>query len=109
MKPLLALPMPAAKPLSKLPVVRRDFAVVVDDKVPVGALLDALAAATPPRVVALRPFDLYRGPGLPSGKKSVAILVLMQDTERTLTDADIDATLADLLRVLQVRFGAVLR
>jgi phenylalanyl-tRNA synthetase beta subunit len=35
--------------------------------------------------------------------------VLMQDTERTLTDADIDATLADLLRVLQVRFGAVLR
>jgi len=109
MAALLAQPMPAAKPLSKLPVVRRDFAVVVDDAVPVGALLEALAAAKPPRVVDLRPFDLYRGPGLPSGRKSVAILVLMQDTERTLTDADIDATLADLLRVLQVRFGAVLR
>ena len=109
MAPLLAQPMPAAKPLSKLPVVRRDFAVVVDDAVPVGTLLDALDAARPARVVALRPFDLYRGPGLASGKKSVAILVLMQDTERTLTDADIDATLADLLRVLQVRFGAVLR
>jgi phenylalanyl-tRNA synthetase beta chain len=109
MAPLLAQPMPAARPLSKLPVVRRDFAVVVDDSVPVGALLDALGAAKPARVVAMRPFDLYRGSGLPPGKKSVAILVLMQDTERTLTDADIDATLADLLRVLQVRFGAVLR
>jgi phenylalanyl-tRNA synthetase beta chain len=107
--PLLPHPMPAAQPVSKLPVVRRDFAVVVDEAIPAGALLDALEAARPPRVLALRLFDLYRGPGLPSGRKSLAILVLMQDTERTLTDADIDATLADLLRVLQVRFGAVLR
>jgi phenylalanyl-tRNA synthetase beta chain len=65
-------------------------------------------AAKAARVVDLRLFDLYRGPACRSAK-SLAILVLMQDTERTLTDADIDATLADLLRVLQVRFGAVLR
>ncbi|MEO8676778.1 MAG: phenylalanine--tRNA ligase subunit beta [Casimicrobiaceae bacterium] len=107
--PLLSRPMPAAKPVSKLPVVRRDFAVVVDEVVPVGAMLDVLAAENLPGVIDLRPFDLYRGPGLPLGKKSVAILVLMQDTERTLTDADIDATQAILLRVLQVRFGAALR
>jgi len=107
--PLAEKPMPSAKPVSKLPMVRRDFAVVVDDAVPAAALLEALAAARPPSVVALRPFDLYRGSSLPPGKKSVAILVLMQDTERTLTDAEIDATLAGLLRVLQDRFGAVLR
>jgi len=106
---LLSQPMPAAKPVSKLPVVRRDFAVVVEEAVPIGAMLDALAAENLPAVIDLRPFDLYRGPGLPPGKKSVAILVLMQDTERTLTDADIDATQAILLRVLQIRFGAVLR
>jgi phenylalanyl-tRNA synthetase beta chain len=63
----------------------------------------------PARVEAIRLFDVYRGAGLPQGKKSLAILVLMQDTERTLTDADIDATLAELLRVLRDRFGATLR
>ena len=107
--PLLTQPMPKAKPVSNLPVVRRDFAVVVDESISVGTLLDALTGEKAPGVLDLRPFDVYRGPGLPPGKKSVAILVLMQDTERTLTDADIDATQANLLRVLQTRFGAVLR
>ncbi len=51
-------------------------------------------AARPPQVEAVRLFDVYRGAGLPPGKKSLAILVLMQDTERTLTDAEIDATVA---------------
>jgi len=54
-------------------------------------------------------FDVYRGPGIESGKKSLAILVLMQDTARTLTDAEIDATVADLLRVLRDRFDGVIR
>ncbi len=54
-------------------------------------------------------FDVYRGPGIEPGKKSLAILVLMQDTERTLTDAEIDATVAGLLRILADRFGATLR
>jgi phenylalanyl-tRNA synthetase beta chain len=107
--PLSGHAMPAARPVSRMPVVRRDFAVVVDDRVSAGEMLDALAAAKPPWVVAVRPFDLYRGPGLASGKKSLAILVLMQDTERTLTDADIDAAVTGLLRVLENRFGATLR
>ena len=46
---------------------------------------------------------------LTHGQKSLAILVLMQDTARTLTDADIDATMAELLAVLADRFGATLR
>jgi phenylalanyl-tRNA synthetase beta chain len=54
-------------------------------------------------------FDVYRGQGIGQGKKSLAILVLMQDTERTLTDVEIDATMGDLLRVLANRFGATLR
>ncbi len=107
--PLSGQAMPVARPVSRMPVVRRDFAVVVDDSVAAGEILDALVAAKPPWVVAVRPFDLYRGPGLASGKKSLAILVLMQDTERTLTDADIDAAVTGLLRVLENRFDATLR
>jgi phenylalanyl-tRNA synthetase beta chain len=107
--PLTRRGLPVAQPVSRLPVVRRDFAVVVDEGVPAVALLELLTAARPARVEAIRLFDVYRGPGLPQGKKSLAILVLMQDTERTLTDAEIDATLAELLRVLGDRFGATLR
>jgi phenylalanyl-tRNA synthetase beta chain len=76
---------------------------------PAQALLAALYAGKPASVDAIRLFDVYRGPGIESGKKSLAILVLIQDTERTLTDAEIDATMAELLRVLTDRFGATLR
>jgi phenylalanyl-tRNA synthetase beta chain len=107
--PLLARPMPAAVPVPKLPVARRDLAVVVDDPVPAQDILAALEAARPPFVDAIRLFDVYRGAGIPAGKKSLAILVLMQDTARTLTDAEIDATVAEMLRVLTDRFSATLR
>jgi phenylalanyl-tRNA synthetase beta chain len=103
------LPMPVGKPVSRLPVVRRDMALVVDEAVPVQALLDALAKAKPSQVETIRLFDVYRGPGLTEGKKSLAILVLMQDTSRTLTDADIAATEAYLLAVARDKFGATLR
>jgi phenylalanyl-tRNA synthetase beta chain len=101
--------LPAGKVVSRLPVVRRDLALVVDEGVPAQALLAALESAMPPHVIALRLFDVYRGPGLTEGLKSLAILVLMQDTSRTLTDADIAATEAHLLAVAREKFGATLR
>jgi phenylalanyl-tRNA synthetase beta chain len=100
---------PVGRPVSRQPVVRRDFAIVVDEKVPAQALLDALDAAKPAHVTSVSLFDVYRGPGLTDGRKSLAILVLMQDTSRTLTDPDIEATEALLLSVLRDKFGATLR
>ncbi len=107
--PFAARGVPVAKPVSRLPVVRRDMAVVVAQDIPAQAVLAAMAAAQPPHVESIRLFDVYRGQGIGHGKKSLAILVLMQDTERTLTDVDIDATMADMLQVLAVRFDATLR
>jgi phenylalanyl-tRNA synthetase beta chain len=106
---LATVPLPQGKSLSRQPVVRRDIAIVVDENVPAQDLLDALDAARAPFVGTLEIFDVYRGPGVDNGKKSVAILVLMQDTARTLTDADSDRAVADLVRVLAERFGATLR
>ena len=83
--------------------------MVIDDGVPAQSLLDALNAVRPTHIERIDVFDVYRGPGVGPGKKSLAILVLMQDTARTLTDAEIDATVADLLRELQNRFKATLR
>jgi phenylalanyl-tRNA synthetase beta chain len=102
-------PLPAASEVSKLPVVRRDLAVVIDQRIPAQAVLDALAAAKAPYVDEVALFDVYRGPGVDHNKKSLAILVLMQDTARTLTDADIDGAVGQLLRVIEDRFGGSLR
>jgi phenylalanyl-tRNA synthetase beta chain len=107
--PLLARKLPSARPVSKQPVVRRDLAVVVDESVPVRALLEALQVAGVHPVESAAVFDVYRGPGIAKGKKSLAILVLMQDTARTLTDAEIDAAVAQLLQILGDKFGATLR
>jgi len=106
---LASAPLPAGKPVSRLPMVRRDIAVVVDETIPAAALLAALDDARVPYVESVRPFDVYRGAGLPPGKKSLAILVLIRDTERTLTDAEIEGTVGALRRVLEERFGAELR
>jgi len=101
--------LPAGSAVSRLPVVRRDLALVVADDLPAQALLDELGRAKPPHVISIALFDVYRGGGLTDGRKSLAILVLMQDTSRTLTDADIDATEALLLSVARDKFGATLR
>ncbi|HVF63178.1 MAG TPA: phenylalanine--tRNA ligase subunit beta [Casimicrobiaceae bacterium] len=95
--------------LSRQPVVRRDLAVLVDDSLAVASLTSALSQASLPFVQSIAVFDVYRGRGLPPGRKSVAILVLMQDTARTLTDADIDATMAHVVALLDQRFDATLR
>ena len=100
---------PAGRPVSRVPVARRDLAIVVDESVSAQALLDALEAAKPPHVISLALFDVYRGAGLTDGRKSLAILVLMQDTSRTLTDADIDATADLLVSVARDKFGGSLR
>ena len=107
--PLMVRAMPQGIAMSRQPVVRRDLALVVDEALPVQTLLDALLAACPAHVIRLELFDVYRGRGLTEGRKSLAILVLMQDTSRTLTDADIDATEALLLAVAFKTFGATLR
>lgn len=105
----LAAAVPAARSISRLPPARRDIAVIVDEAVAAGSVLAALERARPPAVTAIRIFDVYRGANLPSGKKSLAILVLMQDTERTLTDAEIDENKRMLVEVLQREFQATLR
>jgi len=107
--PLLARGMPVGRVVSRQPLVRRDVALVVDEALPVQTLLDALRAASPAHVTAVELFDVYRGAGLTEGRKSLAILVLMQDTSRTLTDADIDATESQLLAVAHQQFGATRR
>ena len=106
---MLAAPMPQYREVSKFPPVIRDLAVVVDEAVPARALLEAMQSSRPALVQDLWLFDLYRGKGVDAGKKSLAFRVVMQDTSKTLTDAETEAAMAQLLQLLIAGVGAKLR
>ncbi len=105
---LMQATVPRAVEISKFPPVRRDLAVLVDESVAVQSLLDAMQSENAPNVIELALFDLYRGKGMEEGKKSLAFRVLLQDTKKTLTDAEIEPSVARLIAVLQKQ-GAQLR
>ncbi len=107
--PLLATPMPAYAEVSRFPAVVRDIALVVPQHCEVGALQAALHAAAPAYVREIQLFDVYQGKGIAADCKSLAFRVAMQDTRKTLADADADAAMASLLAAAQAGFGAQLR
>ena len=97
---------PRMAEISRFLPVRRDLAVVVDEKVEVQTLLVAMQSV--PNVVEVGLFDLYRGKGMEQGKKSLAFRVLLQDTQKTLTDAEIESRVESLVAVMKMH-GAQLR
>lgn len=105
---LISANVPHASEISKFPRVRRDLAVVVDESVTVQSLLDAMLGSNTSYVAEIALFDLYRGKGVGDGKKSLAFRVLLQDTQKTLIDSEIEQSIARLAAVLQ-QHGAQLR
>jgi phenylalanyl-tRNA synthetase beta chain len=99
---------PSAEEVSKFPAVRRDIAVLVDEKVDVQTLLDELNSQNAPYVTELALFDVYRGQGVKEGEKSLAFRVLLKDTQKTLTDSEIEPSIAMLVGALH-KIGAKLR
>jgi phenylalanyl-tRNA synthetase beta chain len=106
---LLKTQVPAYQEVSKFLPVRRDIAVVVDADLPVQTIVNAVQAAKINLLQELQLFDVYQGKGVAENKKSLAFLVLMQDTHKTLLDTEVDAVIAELLNLLEKNFGASLR
>ncbi len=94
---------------STLQPVERDFAFLVDAAVPAEKLLRAAKGADKALIASVGLFDLYEGERLGAGKKSVAISVVLQPTERTLTDAEIEAVSQKIVAAVAKATGAVLR
>ena len=105
----LASQVPLAETVSKYPMIRRDIAVIVADEIVASDLIRTAERAAPEIVKNVRIFDIYRGPGIEAGLKSVALGLILQETSRTLTDEDADATMAVVVRKLEQDFAAVLR
>ncbi len=89
--------------------VERDFAFVVDDSVPAEKLLRAVRQADKALVAGALLFDVYTGPGVPEGKKSVAIAVTLQAGDRTMTEAEIEAVGQAIIAAAAKATGAALR
>ena len=106
---LAAADVPAYRDVPKFPPVRRDVAALFDESVPFQAVIDAIKTDAPPIVSDVRLFDVYRGKDLEKGKKSLAFRVLLQDTRKTLTDAEVESAVSQLRDVLRQRFDAKLR
>ncbi len=100
---------PAFAPLSRFPAVRRDVAIVVDEGVTAQAVRDRILGAAGPLLQDLRLFDVYRGKGIDSGRKSLALGLILQDSSRTLTEQEIDAAVARIIADLTQHLGASLR
>ena len=96
------------KPLSKFPQVRRDIALIVDAAVTAGGLVTCVKSQSP-LIRQVLVFDVYQGPGIEAGKKSVALGVVLQDEGETLTDATVDGVIAETLARLAQEFNAKLR
>ena len=101
--------LPQYSEISRLPPAIRDLAIVVDQKLELQALMDGMAAHRPAIIQDIRLFDVYTGKGIAAGEKSLAFRIVMQDTQKTLQDAEVDAAVQQLMSYLQHAFAAQLR
>ncbi len=97
------------KSISKFPSVRRDLAIVVDEGVPLAVLQENVTVSASGLLSELRVFDVYRGPGIETGRKSIALGLILQDSSRTLTDNDADAVVTAVVARLRDVLSATIR
>ena len=105
----LRLPEPTFTPLPKYPAVSRDLALICDEEITVAQVEDVIVAAAGKLLRQVKLFDVYRGVGVPEGKKSLAFSLELRADDRTLTDADSEAVTAKVLSALAEKLNAVLR
>ena len=94
---------------SKFPPLRRDISVIVDSHIIVGDMVEEVKSKVIDQVIDFYPFDIYEGNGIENNKKSIAFLILMQDTYKTLEEEEVSNIVNQVLNILQNKFKAELR
>ena len=95
--------------ISKFPIVDRDLAVVVDEEISCGDLIDSIKSSCGKLCYEVSLFDIYRSEALGTNKKSMAFNIRLSDMDKTLTEEDVSAVMKKVLKALSFKFGAVLR
>ena len=105
----LMLPNATYTPLPKYPAVTRDLSVVCDEALTVAQAEETITRAAGKLLRSVKLFDIYRGTGVPEGKKSMAFSLELRADDRTLTDADSEGVVSRVLNALTEKLGAILR
>ncbi|MBQ7736364.1 MAG: phenylalanine--tRNA ligase subunit beta [Oscillospiraceae bacterium] len=100
---------PIYVPLPRFPAITRDLALVCDNAVTVGELIECIRSAGAEALKGVKFFDVYTGPGIPAGKKSVAFSLTLRSDDATLTDDHAEEAVALVLKALKEKLGAVIR
>jgi phenylalanyl-tRNA synthetase beta chain len=100
---------PAFKPVSRYPSIRRDIALVVDKAVSAAEVLECIRLSGSDYLTNIELFDVYVGEGIDSGRKSLALGLTLQDLSRTLKDNEVEQELEHILSNLNKKLGATLR
>ncbi len=103
------LPDATYTPLPKYPTVSRDLALVCDENVTVAQVEQVITASAGKLLRDVKLFDIYRGTGVPEGKKSMAFSLELRADDRTLTDTDSEAVVTKVLTALKDKLDAILR
>lgn len=101
--------LPRFEELSKYPSIRRDMAIVVDNLISSSAIKACIAQSAGGLLKKLEVFDVYSGKGVESGRKSLALGLILQDSSSTLVDEQVDGVMEQILLQLQQKFQATLR
>ena len=105
----LQLPEPTYTPLPKYPAVFRDLSMVCNEEITVAQITDCIESSAGKLLRDVRLFDIYRGVGVPEGKKSMAFSLELRADDRTLTDADSEQVVSKVLEALKANLDVTLR
>ena len=111
METLFSLQLPEATyvPLPKFPAITRDLSVICDDEITVAQAETVISEAAGKLLRNVQLFDIYRGTGIPEGKKSMAFSMELRADDRTLTDTDSEAVMTKVIAALEKSLNATLR
>jgi phenylalanyl-tRNA synthetase beta chain len=100
---------PVYSAYSRFPSIRRDIAIVVDERISAAELEEEVMKSAGPHLREVVIFDLYRGPGIDATRKSVGLGLILQNASRTLTDGDGESAVRSVTRHLERELGARIR
>jgi phenylalanyl-tRNA synthetase beta chain len=96
-------------PLPRYPSSSRDISILVDETLPAETVRGTIRAAAPDTLVLVREFDRYQGKGVPDGRVSLSLRLTFRSLERTLTDAEVEGAMNDVLTALKQAHEAIQR
>ncbi len=106
---ILNRPLPAFKEVSRYPAIRRDLAIIVDEKIEAEVVLQCIRRTAGELLEDICLFDVYQGKGIDSGRKSLALGLTLQHYSRTLEDKEVDGLIHRVVDAIEQKLGGTLR